>query len=120
MKHRVRQFELASLAWALEQGRRARVGAWPPVLDEIRRDLEERVLAETAQSGDFVLEVRSAQPEDAGMVTVTTSEAARRFGVHRQTIARMIDRGELRAVVIGARRRVRLADLERIAEGRAR
>jgi excisionase family DNA binding protein len=95
-----------------------RAGTWPPVLDEILADLS-RSLAKTVQTDALVLDVRSARPNDDAMQSVSVSEAARRLDVHRTTIARLILRGELPAIRVGARDRVRVADLERLyGEGR--
>lgn len=111
MKHRLRQFEAAQLVAIL---RPMRADTWPPVVDEFLRDLA-RIVAQTAQSDALVLEVRAAWAKDDLMATVSLSEAGRRLGVHRSTIARQISRGELPAVLVGARSRVRVVDLERVA-----
>src|SRR5688500_7311501 len=120
MKHRLRQFEAASLLYALERERKLRGDAWPVVLNEFARDLEQRFLPRSAQTADLMLEIRAARPQDAGMATVSLSEAGRLLGVHRDTVRGMVKRGQLAAVQVGARLRVRLADLERIAGGGAR
>jgi excisionase family DNA binding protein len=118
VKHLVRQFEAAQLLTALKREREIRGRAWPPSLDGFLRDLEARVWADSAQAADIALELHSARPQDAGMQTLSIAEAARTLGVHRSTMARMVDRGELPAIRVGARLRIRVAALERIAEGR--
>ena len=47
------------------------------------------------------------------METLTLSEAAKRCGVSRKAIARKVERGALRSVLVDGKRRVSLSELER-------
>jgi excisionase family DNA binding protein len=114
--HRVRQFEAASIVVALERERAMRAGTWPPVLDAFLADLA-RSVSQSVQSGALILDVRPARSQDAGMTTLSIAEAGRLIGVHRTTIARAVARGDLDAVRVGKRARVRLADIERLGGG---
>lgn len=50
------------------------------------------------------------------IITHTISESGRRLGVCRMTVHRLIERGELRPVVVGKRRRISTAELVRFIE----
>lgn len=49
---------------------------------------------------------------------VTKAEAAGRLGISRETFRRMLADGELETVRIGRRDVIRLADIERLIDGR--
>jgi len=54
--------------------------------------------------------------------TLTTSEAAELLGVSQRTVTRLCDRGDLRAARLSkrGRRRIRHADVLKLAEGGTR
>lgn len=52
--------------------------------------------------------------------TLTIAEAAEALRIHRKTLYTLFDRGDLPFVVIGTRRRVRVAELEAYLEKSAR
>lgn len=54
----------------------------------------------------------NANSSSAAPLAVNYFEAGRLCGVHPETIARAVRRGELPAAAIGRARRVRLADLD--------
>ncbi len=53
-----------------------------------------------------------ASPSSVAPLAVDYHEAGRLCGVHPETIARAVRRGELPAAAIGRARRVRVADLD--------
>lgn len=71
---------------------------------------------EVLEKVDSVLEGR-AQPlsENINLMTLTLLEAAKRIGVSRPTIYRLVKRGELETVLIGGLERVRLESLINLA-----
>jgi excisionase family DNA binding protein len=48
--------------------------------------------------------------------TLTIDETAEALRVHRDTVHKMMNSGELPYVTVGKRRRVRISDLEKILE----
>lgn len=56
---------------------------------------------------------------DPPLLTLTQAETARRLGVSRWTVRRMLDTGELRGVQVSRRTRVPAAEVARVLQGRA-
>lgn len=55
---------------------------------------------------------------DPPLLTLTQAEAARRLGVSRWTVRRMLNAGQLRGVWVSNRTRVPAVEVERVLEGR--
>jgi excisionase family DNA binding protein len=53
---------------------------------------------------------------DGSRAPVTYAEAGRMLGVSKDTIERIVARGELRSIIIGERRKIRRAELDRYIE----
>jgi len=52
--------------------------------------------------------------ENTQPATMTRSEIARRLGIHRHTLTKMIERGEVKVASIGLRRRIPTSELARL------
>ncbi len=64
----------------------------------------------------FIEQLRELESDEL----LSTGEASLLLGVSRQHIVDLVDRGDLPAVMVGAHRRVRKSDLERVRTGSRR
>ena len=83
---------------------------WPPGLDDLGQ-----ILASAGQDGT-ALDALDGLGDAAGVLLIDYDEVARRLGISRRTVQRLVSTGELPVVALGRQRRVHVEDLAAFAD----